>query len=311
MRGDARGGTASAQSAQARRPPRSMRTQQREIRERAREQEQAVHPAVDPVEEEHPAAPDASTVADERRRSAGEPRARAPPAPARSRRRRSPRRAAARRARRRGGRRSRRARSGAVRRRAGRARCGRGRRASLRPMKSASVSSSCGGQACSWSEQEGSDGDDAGSDADRGTPATRRLSRWPALAVSGAGSRHASRAFYRRPAALVRVCRRHADLRVPVPERPPVRGLPADGRSAAERVRGVRRRAGRAGAPPGRGASSRARASTRPTTARGGQATRGVAGVVRSTSSSGPTRVSPRRGRRGLDGDTQAKAAEK
>ena len=63
--------------------------------------------------------------------------------------------------------------------------------------------------------------------------------RWSA---SVAGTRS------RAPAIL-----RRADLRVPLPERAPVRALPAHGRSASEGVRGLRRGPAGARVPPGSG----------------------------------------------------------
>src|SRR5262245_10059531 len=110
-----------------------------------------------------------------------------------------------------------------------------------RPTKSASVSSSCGGQAVSRKARNA-----VTAAVHAATTGTNRRSAdvsRTAVAAPSCATAPATTAAY--PGSL----RADADLRVPLPERPPVRGVPADGRPAAGGVRGLQRRAAGEGAP--------------------------------------------------------------
>ena len=114
------------------------------------------------------------------------------------------------------------------------------RRASPRPTKSASVSSSCGGQAVSRSDEK---------ERRRDASGRRRRARNRARRASSA---LAARECQRRlgferlrhglPAILAASLCYRADLRVPLSERAHLRGVPADHDAAAGSVRGLRRR---------------------------------------------------------------------
>src|SRR4029079_4411401 len=120
-----------------------------------------------------------------------------------------------------------------------------------RPTKSASVSSSCGGHAISWCSRNAA--------AAPVTPATPSQSQCSATQSRAEGRAAAADAVSTRasipcvigvrPPSLVD-WPSEADLRISLSERAHVRGLPADERSPRERVRDVRRRAGREGAVP-------------------------------------------------------------
>ena len=221
---------AAAQSAQRAPPAALERRQEREVRERAREEEEAVHPPVDAVEEEHPARR-RDDRRDERRRAArraARPRSATSGtlATAKSDRDEPQRR----RARRRCARRATRTGSGAARRRAPRGRSRRACRAAAGPTKSASVSSSCGGQAMSWCEQEAPPRAPSRAATESGNQF--RDERAGEIEASGLGRARnpcSLRAFAHDLAGIVASLDRHADLRVPVSRRAHLRGLPAHG----------------------------------------------------------------------------------
>src|SRR4029453_4969111 len=116
-----------------------------------------------------------------------------------------------------------------------------------RPTKSASVSSSCGGHAVSRAKRKVPT-----ATTHAATPQPNHASAIPILGgavVSEVVATCATPRRYPRKALLMSL---DADLRIPLPQRARVRGLPADGRSAAGEVRGVRREPGAARAPSGR-----------------------------------------------------------
>ena len=115
--------------------------------------------------------------------------------------------------------------------------------------------------------------------------------------ADGAGEASAVWVIGLRPASSLVDWPPDADLRVPVPERPHLRALPEDERRSGRELRDLRREPGREGAVPGGCPLTRARASTRRTTARGrARAWRRTAtAVARARRATRARRRSPRR----------------
>ena len=134
-----------------------------------------------------------------------------------------------------------------------------------RPTKSGSVSSSCGGQASSWWKRK-----PAAAAASSATPSPNQWARDPGArggTLSGPETLCLCGIAHRLPSIVAASLRRHADLRVPLPRRAYLRGLPEDGRRADRDVRSVRQEPRSRRCSTRSRCTSRAPASTRPTTA--------------------------------------------